>query len=204
MTAQPNLYVVGGHAVDGDTGEVVTIAGLQAELAAQKAENAKLKAMVKGLERDVRGWTVRYRQATEDKDQDAREHPCWPVGGHLFVAWRKLCQHPQSAYVPKRFWAVESFLTNPHYGQTLTIRVGRCATAIKGRAYDPYRKPMKNGKAFRGDDWTKWIFESPDKFEDAENHAPLNWQPTLGPAMLAAIDKAETLLENQRKARRAK
>jgi hypothetical protein len=63
---------------------------------------------------------------------------------------------------------------------------------------------MKNGKQFRGDDWTKWIFGSPDRFEDAEDHAPLGWQPVFSPAMLQAIEKAETLLENQRKARRAK
>ena len=202
MAAQPNLYVVGGHAVDGDTGEVVTLAGLQAELTALKAENAKLAAELKGAERDLRGWRVRHQQLLEDKEQEAREHPCWSVGGHLFVAWRKLCQHPQSAYVPKRFWAVEPYLTNPRYGKTLTIRVERCATAIKGRAYDPYCKPMKNRKQFRGDDWTLWIFESPDKFEDAENHAPLDWQPTLGPKMLTAIETAEALLERQRQAKK--
>jgi hypothetical protein len=204
VTAQPNLYVVGGHAVDGDTGEVVTLAGLQAEIAALKTELDRRNKIISGLHRDVEGWAVRHRQAVEDKAQEAREHPCWPVGGLLFVGWRRLCNHPRSPWTPPRFWVCEPFLTSPHYGKTLTVRVELCARAVKGAAYDPWVKQRKNGTTERMDDWEKWIFHSSGKFEDFCCRAPRDWQPTLGPKMLAAIETAETLLENQRKARRAK
>lgn len=203
MSAQPNLYVVGGHAVDGDTGELVTIAGLQTEVATLKAENAKMSAELKGALRDLRAWRIRYRQLEEDKAEEAREHPCWPVGGHLCIAWRKMCNHPRSPWEPKRFWACEPFLCSSCYGETLTLRVELCARAIKGAQFDPWTKPRKNGTVWKGDDWEA-IFKSPGRFEDFCNRAPLQWQPKLGPKMLAAIETAEALLERQRQAKKGR
>lgn len=157
---------------------------------------------IAGLERDVRGWAVRYRELQRDKAVEAREHPLWPVGEALFRAWRKRCNHPRSPWTPDRFWAIEPFLTNGKYGPTLEARVMLCARAIAGAGFDPFKLKRKNGSVKVFNDWDL-IHRSSDKWEEFCCKAPLKWTPVLSDGLLAAIGLAEARLASLREAAKA-
>lgn len=174
-----------------------------------KAEIHRLGAVVRGLERDLRGWMVRYRQLEEDKATEAREHPLWPVAEMLFKGWRKRCNHPRSPFTPDRFWLIEQFLTNPKYGPTLEDRVKLCARAIAGAGFDAFAVRRKNGSVKRMDEWER-IFGAPNRwqktsssagsFEEFVNRAPRGWSPTLSDALREAIGLAEARLSKLKEA----
>jgi hypothetical protein len=159
----PNLKLV----INAETGEVVEPDCLEC-----RRKNDEIS----GLERDLRGWAVRYAQLKRDKDTDAREHPMWPVGERIFREWRSSCRHPRSPWTPDRFWVIEPFLTNAKYGQELEQRVALCRRAVAGAAFDPYISRRRNGSEQRHDGWDL-IFRSSDKFEQFCCKAPAGWTP---------------------------
>jgi hypothetical protein len=183
------------HAVDALDGEVIPD-----DIASLKRELARKDAIIKGLQRDVRGWSIRYREAIEDRAQEAREHPLWPVGELLFRAWRRRCKHPNSKWTPDRFWACEPFLARPTYGKELEQRVALCCRAIAGIGYDAWAPKRKNGTVKRMDKWETNVFGSADAFEEACNRAPLGWEPTMSPELLAAVALAKKRLERMKEA----
>ena len=159
----PNLKLV----VNPDTGEVIEPDCLDCRRHLDE---------ISGLERDLRGWAVRYAQLKRDKDTDAREHPMWPVGERIFREWRSVCRHPRSPWTPDRFWMVEPFLTNAKYGVELEQRVALCRRAVAGAAFDPFVSHRRNGSEHRHNGWDL-IFRSSDKFEEFCCKAPAGWKP---------------------------
>lgn len=150
-----------------DNGEVH-----QDECEACKRKNDEIA----GLERDVRGWAVRFRELERDKDAEAKNHPLWHAAEVIFEEWRELCRHPRSPWTPDRFWVIVPFLTNRKYGKTADERVVLCRRAIAGAAYDPFVSTRRNGSTQRHDGWDL-IFRSSDKFESFCCKAPRGWTP---------------------------
>lgn len=169
-----------------------------------KAELHRFGAVIKGLQRDVNGWAIRYRLLEEDKAVEAREHALWPVAKRLFDSWRFMCRHPNSKWSPDRFWLIETFLTQPRYAPDLHGRVVLCCRAIMGARYDPWTVKRRNGSVKRMDEWER-IFGAPDRwrktsssagsFEEFCNRAPRDWRPTLSPGLVEAIAVAEARLK---------
>lgn len=182
------------RAVPDANGEVHDVESLRAEL-------ARKDAVIKGLNRDINGWRIRYRQLEEDKAAEAREHVLWPVGKHLFDGWRRACDHPRSKWTEDRFWCVEPFLVLPRYHATLEGRVGLCCRAIIGARYDCWKVQRRNGDTKRFDEWSR-IFGSSDAFEDFCSRSPKGWRPTLTEPLRALIVECERVLERQAEAAR--
>lgn len=152
-----------------------------------------------GLQRDIRGWALRYRELERDKAVEARESPLWPVAELLFKAWRKHCGRGRTPWTVDRFWLCEPFLVSARFGATLEDRVKREAKAIKGISYDAYSAPRKNGTVKTFNDWDL-LHRSTDKWEEFAAKAPIGWEPVLSAPMLMAIGAAEARLQAQRKA----
>lgn len=131
---------------------------------------------IAGLERDIRGWAVRYAELKRDRDRDAREHPLWPVAKAIFVEWKRLCRHPRSPWTPDRFWQIEPYLTNAKYAPELPGRIALCRRAVAGAAYDAYKTTRRNGSTKHHNDWDL-VFRSSSKFEEFANRAPKDWAP---------------------------
>lgn len=155
---------------------------------------------VAGLQRDVRGWAIRFRELERDKAVEARESPLWPVAELLFKGWRKHCGRYRTPWTVDRFWACEPFLSSGKFGKTLEDRVRREARAIKGISYDAFSAPRRNGTVKVFNDWDL-LHRSTDKWEEFAEKAPVGWEPVLSPAMLMAIGAAEARLQAQKAAK---
>jgi len=131
---------------------------------------------IAGLERDIRGWAVRYAELKRDKDAEAREHPMWQVGEALFREWRTLCRHSRCQWTPERFWQAERFLTGTRFGATADERVVWIRRGIAGIAYDAFRTTRRNGSVKVHDDW-ELLFRTEDKFREWVSRAPKGWTP---------------------------
>jgi hypothetical protein len=135
----------------------------EASVAWLVAENERLQDVVKGLEADVRGWTVRHANLKRDKERDAQRNALWPVARRLFKFWQAECNHPRSA------WGLDSFeLVAPHlrkHGEAL------CMVAIAGVAFDHFSTVRKNGTKKRYDDW-EFVFRDRKNFEECVNRCP--------------------------------
>lgn len=132
---------------------------------------------IAGLERDIRGWAVRYRELERNLAVDAREHPMWKVAEGIFREWRTLCRHPRSPWTPDRFWLIEPFLTSARWGKELDERIVLCRRAVAGAAFDAFTVTRKNGTAKRFDEWERIFGKGAGGFEDMCNRAPRGWQP---------------------------
>jgi hypothetical protein len=163
-------------------------------LAELKAELARKDAEIRGLTRDLRGWMVRYRQLEEDKNAEAREHPLFPLGKHLFDGWRRCCNHPKAKWTEDRFWLLEPFIALPRYGDTLEARVILCCRAIKGAQHDAWSTTRKNGTVRRFDEWDR-VYGSAGQFEEFVNKAPRGWAPVLSPSLQSLIAVCAVKLE---------
>jgi hypothetical protein len=142
------------HLVDRETGEVLdacpacevhldTIAGLNKELNKALALNTKLK---------------------RTSEEDARDHPDWPVLGALYDLWRRETGHMKSQYTHSDFWQALPLYTR--YGWDL------CERAIAGARFDHWKTKRRNGSTKRHDDWTANIFRDRARFEEFCNRAP--------------------------------
>lgn len=126
---------------------------------------------IAGLERDVRGWAVRYAELKRDRDAEAREHPMWETGKALFTEWKKATNHPRSHWTPERFWQCERFLTGSRFGQTTEERCVWIRRAIRGIAFDCFKTTRRNGSVKLHNDW-ELLFRSEDKFREFVARAP--------------------------------
>lgn len=156
--------------VDATTGEVVELV----EIIELRRELARREDVIAGLQRDIRGWAMRFRELERDRAIEAREHELWPVGESIFRDWRKRCRHPRSVWTPDRFWLIEPFLTNQKYGAALDDRIALCRRAIAGAEFDAFRTERRNGSVKLHNDWDL-IFRSSDRFEEFCNKAPKGW-----------------------------
>jgi hypothetical protein len=109
-----------------------------------------------------------------DREQDAREHECWPVGKALFTEWKQRCNHPKTHWTAERFWQAEPFLTGGRFGATVEERSKWIRRAIAGAAFDAYRTPRKNGTVKVHNDWSL-IFRDEDRFREFVAKAPPGW-----------------------------
>jgi hypothetical protein len=184
------------YAVHSLTGEV-----LPDDIQKLKAEIVRYHAIIKGLERDIRGWAVRYRQLEEDRDVAAREHELWKVGEYVFKGWQRLCNHGRTHYTADRFWCAEPFLARPKYGETLRDRLVECLRAVKGAQFDPWRKPRKNGSVYVHDSW-EVIFKSVGSYDEFRAKCPVGWVPVLSDELEEAVVQAERVLARLREAGR--
>ncbi len=148
--------------VDAETGEVI-----EPDCADCKRKNDEIA----GLERDLRGWAVRYAELKRDRDTEAREHPMWKVGKALFTEWKGACGHPRTQWTPERFWQVERFLTGGRFGATAEERCEWIRRAIAGAAFDAYRTQRRNGTMKAHNDWSQ-IFATEDRFREFICRAP--------------------------------
>lgn len=180
-------------AVPDANGEIVTVDSLKAEL-------ARAQACVKGLERDINGWRVRYRELAEDKAAEAREHVLFPVAAQLFRGWQAHCQHPGCAWTEDRFWLIEPYLALPRWGKTLEARTVGCCQAIAGAKHDSWSKPRRNGTAKVFNEWERLFGKGAGSFEEFKKRAPTDWQPNLRPAFRDLIVLCEAHLERQKAA----
>ncbi len=169
---------------------------------ALKEANTQYQQIVKGLEHDIKGWAIRYGQLAEDRAEEAREHPLFPLGKRLFDGWRRRCNHPRAQWSEDRFWLCEPFLMLPRYAPDLEGRVLLVCRAIAGAAYDSWTVKRRNGSVKRMDEWHR-IFSDPRQrrpgpsagsFEEFCNRAPMGWQPVLSDEMRALIVEAERRL----------
>jgi hypothetical protein len=172
MAAAPNLKLI----VNAETGEVLAREDGGADLREARAELARSADIIAGLQRDIRGWTIRYRELERDLAADARAHECWPIGERVFREWRRACKHPRSVWTADRFWTAAPFLSDPRYGDTPITRELLAMRAIAGAAYDCYATKRRNGSVKRHDDWDL-IFRSAGKFEEFACRAPPGWTP---------------------------
>jgi hypothetical protein len=178
-----------------DDGELETLDSLRAEI-------RRKDAVIRGQERDIRGWMVRYRQLEEDSDVTAREHALWTLAEHLFHAWQYACKHPKTHWTEGRFWLVEPYLSKQRYGRELEQRYVGCCRAIMGARHDAYVVRRKNGTTWRWDEWDR-IYGSVKDYEEFKEKAPTDWQPALSLDTQALIATCEEKLKLQRKRRRA-
>jgi hypothetical protein len=148
---------------DLDTGELQELPSVEALHAAIEERDA----IIRGLQRDIRGWTRRYEELARDKRAEAEAHPMWPLAVRVFAYWRQQCRHPRAAWSAERFDVVLPFLRREDQGPELCLR------AIDGAAFDCWTTVRRNGSTKRHDGW-ETVFTSA-KFEDFCNRAPRGW-----------------------------
>lgn len=155
------------HSLDLESGEI------PADLTVGEAvhEIQRQRDVIAGLERDIRGWAIRYADLDRDKEREAREDPLWPVARDLFDYWRETCGHPRPGWGRDRFELLRPFLKSKAYGETLEDRIAMCKRAIDGAAYDPYRTRRRNGTYKTHDGWDL-IFRDRAHMEEFVNKAP--------------------------------
>lgn len=155
MSAKPDLRVVTGELpVDGPQ----TFSEALAELADKDD-------VIAGLERDIRGWAIRYRNLERDRDQEARDSDEWPILEQLFGEWKRATRHFRSPFTLDRYEVALPFLRNPKYGEEM-IRRG-----IRGIAFDHFSRQNRRGKTERYDGW-EHLFKNAGAFERYVNRAP--------------------------------
>lgn len=124
-----------------------------------------LEAQINGLQRDVRGWSMRYGELKRDKARLAKEHPLYADAKGAFEEWKRRCNHRRSPFTAERFWLVVPYLENPKYGLRMVLR------AIRGAEHDAFEVARKNGSRKRFDEWER-IFKDAGTFEEFVNRAP--------------------------------
>lgn len=126
---------------------------------------SEYEAQVKGLQRDVRAWTMRFDELKRDRAKAAKHHPLFDEVEIAFRHWKQACNHKRSPYTADRFWLALPYLENPKYGLKLMLR------AIEGAAFDAFEVTRKNGSKKRFDEWER-IFKDAGTFEEFCNKAP--------------------------------
>jgi hypothetical protein len=126
---------------------------------------------VSGLERDIRGWAIRYAELKRDRNAEAEEHPCWEAAQWTFRQWKRRCNHPRARWSHDRFWLIEPFLVGDKWGKTLKARVALSLLAIDGAKHDAWTVTRKNGSIKRFDEFDR-IFATTGSFEEFCKRAP--------------------------------
>jgi hypothetical protein len=170
MSRPADDRVPDGHRLDEVTGEIVPICE-RCDL---------LEDQIAGLQRDIRGWAIRYRNLERDKEKEARAHDLWPVVKDLFDYWREECHHPKARFNAARFKEALPFVEQD--GPDL------CRQAIRGAAFDPFVTTRRNGKQKRHDDWDLIFRPGRKQFEEFAERAPVpGAEPSELKRMAAAI-----------------
>lgn len=127
-----------------------------------------LEDKLKGAERDVNTWRLRYAKLARDKEAEAEGDKLFPVVRKLYEVWKRDCKHPRAGWDADCFFVAKPFLKKDGYEM--------CLRAVAGAAYDPWKAKQRNGYMRRFDEWDR-IFGSRSKFESFCNRAPRGWSP---------------------------
>lgn len=136
----------------------------------------ELKDEVKGLNRDLTTWRVRYANLERNKEAEARGDGMWQMGQRLFLLWKQLTGHMRSDFTADRFYDCAPYLRNKKYGPPMVAR------GIVGIAFDPFVTTRRNGSKKRHDGWDL-LFRKTDKFEEYVNCAPSDWESRIPAGM---------------------
>ncbi len=98
--SEPRAARAAAHlkAVDHSTGELV-----EATVEALAAENQALSDEVKGLQRNILGWTRKCGDLERDHQAAAEANKYWPTAVRMFAYHQKMCDHPQTEWSWERF-----------------------------------------------------------------------------------------------------
>jgi len=156
------------RAVDHSSGELI-----EATPEALAAENQALSDEVKGLQRNILGWTRKCGDLERDHQAEAEANKHWPTAVRMFAYHQKMCDHPNTEWSWERFEMCLPYLKRRKYG------LEACLRAIAGARYDCWKKKRRNGTLYRHDGWDV-IFSKPGVFEDFVAKAPVDWTPPEG------------------------
>lgn len=124
---------------------------------------AALADQLKGAERDINAWRLRYADLVRDAEAEAKADPLWDDCRALFDHWRETCRHPRARFTLDRFNLLRPWLKR--YGPD------DCRRAVDGAAFDAFETKRKNGSVKRHDG-LGLIFRDAEHFEDFANRAP--------------------------------
>ena len=173
--------------IDEETGEVTCVACLEAESENKALAHAldAAESKLKGAERDLNGWRVRFEELRRDKEAEAREHELWNSALDLFDLWRRAAAQAEGKAKPKRskFSADRFFLVLPFLKK---YDLEMCQRAIIGRCFDHYgadgKVRRKNGSPIHYCEFER-IFgamgqgkTASTNFEESCNRAPADWR----------------------------
>ena len=118
---------------------------------------------IRGLNRDLSAWRLRYADLARDKEREAELSEYWEAAEQVVDYWRKTCKHPRARMSVDRFFLIEPFLRKDG--------IDLCRRAIDGAAFDPYTTTRRNGTVKRHDG-LELVFRDRAKFEEFCNRAP--------------------------------
>jgi hypothetical protein len=150
-----------------DTGEILD----------QHPDVQRLEDEIKGLTRALKREIRLHEELKRDKEAEAAAHELWPQALAVFRVWQQVTGHSRSKWKGDRFWQIEPWLKDQHYGIVI------CLKAVAGIAFDPYVTMQKNGRPERHDSW-ELCFRDTDHVEKYSNKAPRRWREA---AMFAEV-----------------
>lgn len=169
--------------VNEQTGEVECASCVEAESELKAALHTldQTEIKLKGAERDLNSWRVRFEELRRDKEAEAREHELWDAALDLFDLWRKATARAAGRKKPSRakFSGDRFYLVLPFIKR---YSVEDCQRAIIGRAFDHFTDERKNGSTIHYFEWER-IFGSMGQgktadanFTESANRAPKDWR----------------------------
>jgi hypothetical protein len=136
---QPGLYVVSGDEIIGRTPTVKELLD----------RNDELERQILDLEKERRQQRTVITRLKSELDTTPAHYDRADEVGEIFSEWRSICQHPNARLTLDRFHAIRRLLDvmhpRPYPREAFSL-------AIRGAAYDPFVKRMKNGRVHRYDD----------------------------------------------------
>lgn len=124
----------------------------------------ELEDHISGLQRDIRAEHTRFENLKRDKAAEAQAHEWWPRALKLFKLWKLETGHTNSCWSSDRFWLCVPAMKT--YEDTMI------EDAIRGLAFDPATRPLKNGKGIERYDRWETLFKTVANVEWYANRAP--------------------------------
>lgn len=177
----------GDRGFNADTGEIECLSCVEAETELRQLADEKQRAedKLKGAERDINAWRVRYEELRRDKEAEAREHELFDTAADLFELWKRGMARVEGKKKRIKFTADRFFTLLPHlkkYG------VEDCQQAIIGRLYDHFQGERKNGDPIHYCEWDR-IFGNlgngtpSENFIDSRDRVPDGWEKAVAALM---------------------
>jgi hypothetical protein len=169
----------GDRGFNAETGEIENLELVEAESEIRALEVSLQAAndKLKGAERDINTWRVRYEELRRDKEAEAREHELWDPACDLFSLWKRGTERIEKKKRRIKFSADRFFMVLPFlkkYGEE------DCQQAIIGRLYQHFTNERTNGSTKHYFEWER-IFgalgqgTASENFEESRDRAPDGW-----------------------------
>lgn len=127
MSAAPHLTLIDGE-VDPEGPQT---------FAEALAEISDLNDQLKGAEKEIKAWRMRYAKLARDREADAQNHELWGLAVALYTEWRIVTGHMRSVWNVDRFDLCRPYLEKEGFKL--------CRLAIWGLAAHPNRKQITPG-----------------------------------------------------------